>query len=295
MAAISSISRVFTPLFAASLMIFSLGAAAQAPVTIGTYGQHVGGKLVYHHHVTNNGSRNVAKIAIGLDSDETSPNVPGTRVSGELGTVMPVGSDAVNLSINPASVSGPTGWTAEIIQIEDGGRYLQWRFPGYPLPGIQTGQTFRFSVTVPTYDAAYLTGHFSAGYADGKEPWYVNGSMEKLDTTPPILSVTLTPSTIWPPDNKLISVTAAISVTDNYDPQPEIKLESITCNEPLAPGDVSGASLGTDVRQFQLKATRAGNNLAGRIYTITYSATDGSGNKSTTTATVIVPHDKGGK
>lgn len=103
------------------------------------------------------------------------------------------------------------------------------------------------------------------------------------------------PATIWPPDNKLVPVTAAITVTDNYDPQPEIKLESIACNEPLAPGDVVGAPLGADVRQFQLKATRAGNNPAGRIYTITYSATDGSGNRSLASATVAVPHDGGGR
>jgi hypothetical protein len=42
-----------------------------------------------------------------------------------------------------------------------------------------------------------------------------------------------------------------------------------------------------------LAAKRAGNNPAGRIYTVTYSATDASGNKATASATVIVPHDQG--
>jgi hypothetical protein len=40
-------------------------------------------------------------------------------------------------------------------------------------------------------------------------------------------------------------------------------------------------------------ATRLGTSIAGRIYTITYSATDGTGNKSTATTTVSVPHDQG--
>ncbi|MEQ1838501.1 MAG: hypothetical protein ABL858_09255 [Candidatus Nitrotoga sp.] len=30
----------------------------------------------------------------------------------------------------------------------------------------------------------------------------------------------------------------------------------------------------------------------GRVYTLTYSATDGSGNKSTASTTVTVPHDQ---
>ena len=41
-----------------------------------------------------------------------------------------------------------------------------------------------------------------------------------------------------------------------------------------------------------LRAEREGKNKAGRIYTITYSATDGSGNKTTASATVTVPHDE---
>ena len=57
-------------------------------------------------------------------------------------------------------------------------------------------------------------------------------------------------------------------------------------------GDIQGAVLGTDDRQFSLAATREGGNLAGRVYTLTYSATDGSGNKATASTTVTVPHDQ---
>ena len=290
--------------------------AEQPPVVVKTYGQHVGGNIVYHHEVTNNGSRDVVRIAIGEDTDSigSDPDT-STRDSGELNFVMPVGYGIGKQEVNPASISGPTGWTAEIIQIQDSGLYLQWDSPGHPQPNIQTGQTFRFSVTVPRViddaylirhfsvrlselsgvpsGAAYLTGHFSAGYADGKAPWYYNGIMEKLDTTPPTLSVTLSPATLWPPNDKLVPVTATITVKDDYDPEPEIKLESITATETLAVGDIQDAQFGTDDRSFSLAAKRAGNNLAGRIYTVTYSATDASGNKSTASATVIVPHDQG--
>ena len=307
-------SNFLLPLFVAMLIAFNHSALAQqAPVVVKTYGQHVGGNIVYHHEVTNNGSRNVSDIAIGLDTNQISYRLPPTREQGELNFVMPVGSDMSNLKVNSASVSGPNGWTAEIIQIEHTGRFMQWYSPGYPQPSIQPGQTFRFTVTVPGIiddaflikhfsvglsdlsgvpsGAAYLTGHFQAQYADGQEPMFYNGRMEKLDITPPTLTIKLSPATLWPPNDKLVSVTAAITVKDDYDPQPEIKLLSISANEPLDKDDIK-AQLGTDARQFQLKAERDGKNKTGRIYTVTYSATDGSGNKSIASATVTVPHDE---
>ena len=144
-----------------------------------------------------------------------------------------------------------------------------------------------FSITVPKFDEAYLTGHFSAGYGDGNDPWYYNGVMEKLDVMPPSLTVTLTPN-VLPPNRKLVSITATITVKDDYDPAPEIKLESITPSELVAPGDIRDASLGTDDRQFMLMAESKGMKKAARIYTVIYSATDASGNKATASAIVNV-------
>ena len=281
------------PLIAALLFVLSNFAwSQQAPVVVKTYGQHIGGNIVYHHQVTNNSSRDIVRVAIGLDTDDQGSKQPATREQGELNFVMPVGSGLSGRKLNLASVTGPTGWTAEIIQIEHTGRYLQWYSPGHPQPDIQPGQTFRFSVTVPKYFQAYLTGHFSAGFPVDEGPRYYNGTMEKLDTTPPNLTVTLSPN-ILRKNEKQVPITATITVKDDYDPQPEIKLESITANEVLENEDIKGALIGTDDRQFNLKAEREGKNKAGRIYTVTYSATDGSGNKATASATVTVPHDQG--
>ena len=107
------------------------------------------------------------------------------------------------------------------------------------------------------------------------------GFVQKQDIVPPTLSVTLAPSTMRS-GSRLLSVAATITANDNYDPLPAIVLESITANQALKSGDVSGAAFGTDDRAFKLKPVK------GRIYTVTYSATDGSGNKSTASATVTV-------
>jgi hypothetical protein len=92
-------------------------------------------------------------------------------------------------------------------------------------------------------------------------------------------------------------------VKDDYDPQPEVRLESITANEVLDKDDIKDAQLGTDDRSFKLRPERGRRNdeqektdriakQLGRIYTVTYSATDASGNKATASATVTVPHDQ---
>jgi hypothetical protein len=91
----------------------------------------------------------------------------------------------------------------------------------------------------------------------------------------------------------MIPVTATISVSDVCDPNPVVTLESITSNEPLGAGDTQNALFGTDDRSFSLRADRAGTSQDGRIYTVTYKATDACGNEATASATVTVPHDQG--
>ncbi|HKP37368.1 MAG TPA: PKD domain-containing protein [Pyrinomonadaceae bacterium] len=112
------------------------------------------------------------------------------------------------------------------------------------------------------------------------------------DTVAPSLAISMSPHDLWPANNRMVEVSATITVNDTCDANPAVKLISITSNEALASGDIQGAALNTDDRSFQLRATRAGNG-PGRTYTITYRATDASGNFTIGTATVLVPHDQG--
>lgn len=115
------------------------------------------------------------------------------------------------------------------------------------------------------------------------------------DTTEPSISVTLTPNVLGPPNHRLVLVAASIEAGDGCGAV-SISLLSIESNEVDnglgdgdAPGDIQGAALNTDDREFQLRAERAGGGT-GRIYKVTYVATDGSGNTATASATVTVPH-----
>lgn len=111
------------------------------------------------------------------------------------------------------------------------------------------------------------------------------------DTTPPTLQVSASPSTLWPPDHKLVLITVTVNVSDDRDPNPKVKLVSITCNDACNPTQDIVVTLNADTRSFQLRAERTGAG-SGRTYAITYSATDASGNSTAAKTTVVVPHDQ---
>lgn len=127
------------------------------------------------------------------------------------------------------------------------------------------------------------------------------GHVRVVDTTPPVITVMLNKTVLWPPDHKMVNIAAAVTVTDICDPAPTFVLSSITSNEPingLGDGDTApdwvGASLGTPDAAFQLRAERSGKG-SGRRYTIVYTAFDLSGNRASTTVIVFVPHDQSGR
>jgi len=114
------------------------------------------------------------------------------------------------------------------------------------------------------------------------------------DTTPPALTVSATPDILWPPNHTLRNVHVSLTVDDTCDDLPLVRLESITSSEPDSgtgpldkPNDIQGASLGTDDRYFRLRAEHGPG--AARTYTITYSATDDSGNVAMQSVVVRVP------
>jgi hypothetical protein len=118
------------------------------------------------------------------------------------------------------------------------------------------------------------------------------------DTIPPVLTVSVTPSTIWPPNHKMVTITADITATDGCDDNVEVRLVSIVSNEAdngqgdgNTTNDIQDAEYGTDDREFKLRAERSGKG-SGRVYTITYEAEDNAGNTTTRQVIVTVPKSK---
>jgi hypothetical protein len=123
------------------------------------------------------------------------------------------------------------------------------------------------------------------------------------DVTPPNIGLTVSPDILWPPNHKMVQIAVNLVVTDDQDPAPTVELVSITSNEPdetntfdlnydttLGDGNTTNDIVVDQSGNIYLRAERSGL-LEGRIYTITYKATDASGNSATAATTVTVPHN----
>ncbi|MDD5056773.1 MAG: hypothetical protein PHQ60_02795 [Sideroxydans sp.] len=311
--------------FAATLLLLvsttgQVLAQAPAPATgirILVYGIHYGGNLVYNYKVINNGDAPFNNFTIGgffdIAEDYEYPQLTRLPLGWKYGRE---GETGTAIILDPASTRQPAYWTAHVFCQQDAGDnyYLNWystRGPGDVSNAIRPGQTLAgFSVTIPLEDSnlslpavtgqpvftgpdeKYVKGNFKVGLFRGDTHQEVWGTLEREDTTPPTLTVTLSPNVLRTTE-KMVPITATITVKDDLDPAPAVVLESIMVNEPFDKDDAKGAEPGTDDRQFMLKADR--HLKAGRIYTVTYSATDGTGNKTTASATVTVPHDQSDK
>ncbi len=122
-----------------------------------------------------------------------------------------------------------------------------------------------------------------------------------IDTTPPALSMTASPSVLWPPNHRMVEVTVSALASDACG-APSWMLQSAASDEADdAPGSGDGATTadlqGTDPgaadASVMLRAERHASG-PGRTYTLNYQARDASGNAAGATVVVTVPHDQGG-
>jgi hypothetical protein len=93
----------------------------------------------------------------------------------------------------------------------------------------------------------------------------------------------------------MVEVTVGAVTSDICDVAPVNRIVSVTSNEPV--NDIGDGNTEPDWEitgdmTVDLRAERAGP-LTSRIYTVTVECKDFSGNISTSTVTVTVPHDMG--
>jgi len=99
--------------------------------------------------------------------------------------------------------------------------------------------------------------------------------VEVVDTTPPTSSLRLSPQTIWPPNHKLVDVTAQLEARDACGPTFSL-LESVESSKEGTSADIQGADLDTADFQFAVRAER--DPGAVRTYKVVYRTSDASGN-----------------
>ena len=95
----------------------------------------------------------------------------------------------------------------------------------------------------------------------------------------------------------MVPVSLDVVMSDNCDPVPTCVITSVSCNEPengIGYGDLAPDSEITGELTANLRCERFGDGN-GRVYTLMVLGEDASGNSSTHTVGVTVPHDQGRK
>jgi hypothetical protein len=114
-------------------------------------------------------------------------------------------------------------------------------------------------------------------------------------TAPSIAGAAPSTASLWPPTQKMVPVTIAVSASDVVDGEPVCTVTGVSSNEPVGGPGAGGTAPDwtvTGALSLNVRAERAGNG-SGRVYTIAITCADRAGNTSTTTARVTVAHDQG--
>ena len=141
---------------------------------------------------------------------------------------------------------------------------------------------------------------FSLQVSDGiNAPDTNNVTVQVIDSTAPTLVSEADSYILWPPNHEMVNVAISALASDNSGSAVTLNA-TVTSNEPaegLDTGDIGPdwtepvINQTTGMIYTQLRAERSGSG-SGRIYTITITATDSSGNVSTAKVEILVPHDK---
>lgn len=268
--------------------------------------------------LNNGGSSNAAAIPVGgIFSDGTELQDPfsGTTYMIANGAV-PVTLDPLSgliLLPSPASVdlTPPTaqvtlipapnshGWnnsipvTVSLSASDSGGsgvNQLRYWLNNGPTT-VTPGASARISLNAAGQSTVYLRALDNAGNISSLVVQPVN-----IDLTPPAVTVSASPTTIWPPNHKMVSVTVSGTITDNLSGVDSTSAAFAVADEygSVQPsGPVSLGAGGSYSFKVSLQASRNGNDQDGRQYVITVRAQDLAGNVGSAATTVTVPHDLG--
>jgi len=189
-----------------------------------------------------------------------------------------------------ADADSPPGTNDDIVLFE-------W-FAGLGTPSsrlLGTGERLQVTLPLGVHDIT-LTVTDQAGATSSDET-----IITVVDTSRPTLTVRLSPETLWPPNHRMVPVSADIVATDICGPV-AVQLVSATSSEPddasgpddgVTANDIQSLRLGTGDWEIILRAERSGAG-DGRVYSLGFVATDGSGNTTARTALALVPHDQSG-
>ncbi len=230
------------------------------------------------------------EAAQSLTDAQTAPELLGTFT----GPSEAVNGETIEFSLDVTNIGRGPAFDATAVVTGPAGAALADR----DAPQMLAGQSFETigSYTVPADACPSTIAIEGALSARGMSLLETSSSsvyeLSVLDEEAPTLTVSADPDLLWPPNHKMREITVTVVVSDRCDLAPVVRLESIVSNQAddgAGDGSTSddiNAAIGTDDRDFKLRAERSQGQ--DRVYEITYSATDASGNVTTATTEVAV-------
>jgi Tol biopolymer transport system component len=203
--------------------------------------------------------------------DGTQIAFMSTREAGNYPSVFVMNADgSAQLDLTPKPMGETGTWSSRAPAWSPNGKYIY--FTG-TRPNMSTEQI-------------YVMG------ADGSNLVLLTSADVNAEATvrhvraPAITRITATPNVLWPADNKMVSVSVTVDVSDESDSAAVCRITGVTSDEPIG----AGASQVTGPLALELRAERFGQG--GRIYTLSVTCTNSSELSSTATVVVTVPHDQ---
>jgi hypothetical protein len=161
--------------------------------------------------------------------------------------------------------------------------------------------TVTVNLFVPLSAAAGTDDSITLLATSATDPTITNSAVQTFevsagDSTPPTITIGANPSSLWPPDHKMVPVVISGTITDA---QSGVNAASGTFTVVDEYGLVQPSGTftvnadGSYAFTVSLEASRDGNDADGRLYTITIQVSDNAGNLSSGSTIVVVPHDQG--
>ena len=214
---------------------------------------------------------------------------PGLVANAELDILGP----ETTANVVPVTPDGQNGWyvTNPTVSLNAIDNCSGVATTEYSTDGGQTWQTYGGSFAIDTEGITTIL-YRSTDRASNTET--TKSITLKIDTTAPVVTLSATPSVIWPANNQTVNVTidgngtdsvsglASVSyvITDEYGTPLNLPLRSLT------------GSSSSWTEALAVEARREGTDLDGRLYVVVATLTDVAGNTTTATINIVVPHDQ---
>jgi hypothetical protein len=223
---------------------------------------------------------------------EPAPQTPSPGVANG-----PVGLDADTLfaDAGPGSCAGeqvPRHSVALQIEINSGSGYAHREPVGGPFTAPQPGHEYHYTVQGQGKAAGFRLRDNPTSDNYG----VLTITVTRINRPPNCSAAGPSIAKLWPPNHKFKTVTVK-NVTDPDGNPVTIVISGVTQDEPvngLGDGDTAPDARNINGKKVDVRAERSGLG-DGRVYRISFTATDNQGGSCSGSVNVGVPHDQGGQ